>query len=64
MCAVEQTGAVSLSAMVMFWVVGLPSVMPADGLLIVRMAVSVPSTSASSTTVNVTEPVVCAVRES
>jgi hypothetical protein len=32
--------------------------MPLDGLLIVRVAVSVPSTRASSTTVKVTDPLV------
>ena len=47
----------SLSAIVIFWLVA-PSVIPADGLLIVSVAVSAPSTSASSTTVKLTAPLV------
>ena len=49
------TGA-SLSAMVMRFKVSMPAVMPDDGLPIFSMAVSVPSTSASSTTRNVSTP--------
>ena len=36
-----------------------PNVIPEEGLLMVNIAVSVPSTKTSSTTVKVTEPVVC-----
>lgn len=48
----------SLSVMTIFCEV-VPKAMPDEGLLMVSVAVSVPSTSASSTTVKVTEPVVC-----
>jgi len=44
--------------MVIFCVVGVPNVIPAEGLLMVSVAVSVPSTSLSFTMVNVTVPVV------
>lgn len=47
----------SLSVMVMFWLVE-PKVMPELGLLMAKVAISVPSTKGSSTTVNVTEPLV------
>ena len=48
----------SLSVMVIFWVVVVPKVMPDEGLLMVNVAVSVPSTNTSFTTVKVTVPVV------
>ena len=49
----------SLSVMVMAWVVVVPRTMPADGLLRVNVAVSLPSIRTSSTTVKVAVPVVC-----
>ena len=51
-------GGASLSVMVIFCAVVVPNAIPADGLLIVKVAISVPSTSASSATVKVTVPVV------
>ena len=48
----------SLSVITTFCVVVAPSVIPADGLLIVRVAVSGPSTSVSSRIVKVAVPVV------
>ena len=53
------SGKLSLSVIVIVREVGVPKVIPAEGEEIVSVAVSVPSTSTSSTTVNVTEPVVC-----
>ena len=52
------TSGKSLSVMVIFCVVVAPKVKPADGLLMVRVAVSVPSISASSRMVKVAVPVV------
>ena len=37
----------------------VPNTIPAEGLLIVKFAVSIPSINASLATVNVTVPVVC-----
>ena len=51
--------AVSSSVIVMFWLVVVPSEIPDDGFEIVRVAVSFPSNSKSSFTVNVTVPTVC-----
>ena len=51
-------GGASLSVMVIFCAVVVPNVIPDEGPLIVKVAVSVPSTSASSETVKVTVPVV------
>ena len=48
----------SLSVMTIFLEVIVPKVTQEDGEEIVKMAVSSPSVSVSSTTVNVTEPVV------
>ena len=48
----------SLSAITMFCDVVAPKDKPADGLLSARVAVSLPSIKASSTTVNVAVPVV------
>ena len=52
--------AIDTSSLVMaiFCEVVAPRVMPADGLLIVKMAVSAPSTNASFTTLKVAVPVV------
>ena len=52
-------GAESLSVIEIFCEVVVPSVNPDEGLLIVKIAVSKPSTKRSSATVKVTEPVVC-----
>ena len=49
----------SLLVIVIFWEVVTPKEMPADGVLIVKVAVSVPSTTASSATIKETEPEVC-----
>ncbi len=49
----------SLLVIVIFWEVVAPKEMPADGVLIVKVAVSVPSTMASSATIKETEPEVC-----
>ena len=51
------TVAVSASVMVTFCEVVLPNVRPDEGLEMVNVAVSVPSTSVSSWMVKVTEPV-------
>ena len=48
----------SLSVMETFRAVVVPSVIPADGLLIVKVAVSAPSMAPSSCIVKVTVPVV------
>ena len=56
--ATETEGAASLSVIVMFCVVVLPSTMSAEGLLIVKTAVSTASARLSSTTVKVAVPVV------
>lgn len=53
-----QVAATSLSVMAIFWVVVVPRAIPKEGLLMVNVAVWVPSTNASFTTVKVTEPVV------
>ena len=49
----------SLLVIVIFWEVAVPKEMPGDGVLIVKVAVSVPSTTASSATIKDIEPEVC-----
>ena len=49
----------SLLVIVIFWEVVAPKLIPADGVLIVKVAVSVPSAMASSATIKDTEPEVC-----
>jgi len=49
----------SLSVIAIFCVSVVPNETPEDGPLIVNVAVSGPSKNTSSTTVNVTEPVIC-----
>ena len=49
----------SLSFIIIFCVVVAPNAIPEDGLLMVSVAVSLPSISASSSIEKVTEPVVC-----
>ena len=52
------------SSMIMFWLIGLPSVMPPEGVFRIKVAVSAFSTTPSFSIVKVTLPVLCPIHDS